>query len=338
MRLTFHRAQSVLMHLAVLAIGIWLCPAALAQKPPERFWMAGRYDGDRVIVYFNAVHFRGTLPPSAKRIADPVVKGFYRPRQLAASYVAQFVATPDAEHFSLGMKYDLILDYGHVATATLTTLVGTEGDEPVGNDSYIGALASLDNKDDWMFMTGNGVYVLRRHVKAPNVQPKSAPTPETLYPGLEQGPVRFDIQTKIVGLLSDRMETTAKANEKLGVADISPVVAVQEFRLADGKLRYYARAVWNSGEGDSLKTVFALSGWISPSPKLHILAVEERESGYNGLGTLPELCQVVDLEAGRTGIIVSRSYDDGASTVLMEYVDGADLKNMRILQILESGE
>jgi len=41
----------------------------------------------------------------------------------------------------------LLLDYGKIATVTLTTLVGTETDEQVGNDSFIGALATLDDED-----------------------------------------------------------------------------------------------------------------------------------------------------------------------------------------------
>jgi len=340
MRVPFHRPKSFVIQLTVLALGIttWQCHAALAQKTPERFWLAGRYDGNRVIVYFDAVKFHGTVPHTAKRIADPVVGGFFMPMELPTSYVAQFLRTPDVEHFALGDKYDLLLGYGKVATVMLTTLVGTEGDEEVGNDSFIGALATVENEDDTMYLASGGIYVIRRHRKLPDSKPKSPPRPDTVYAGLQGDPVRFDIQTKIVALLTERMGSTAKADHKLTVAGMSPVFAVQAFHLANGKLRYYARAVWNSGEGANTKTVFALSAWISPSPTLHILAVEGRESPYDGLGVLPDLYNVVDLGGGRTGIIVGRSGEDSNSTDLLEYRDGLDLRQMRILQPIGAGE
>src|SRR5882762_7602980 len=80
MRLPAHRAKSFLMHLIVVALvsTTWQCHAALAQKKlAEQFWLAGRYDGNRVIVYFDAVQFHGTVPHTARRIADPAVGGFF---------------------------------------------------------------------------------------------------------------------------------------------------------------------------------------------------------------------------------------------------------------------
>jgi hypothetical protein len=171
--------------------------------------------------------------------------------------------------FFLGDKYDLLLNYGKVATVTLTALVGTGGDEEVGNDSFIGALATLQSEDDLRYLTnGPGVYVMRRHRKLSDGKPKS-PTRTDVAAGLQNEPVRFEIQTKIVALL----------NQSIGMASThSPVVAVQAFHLANGKLRYYARAAWNSGEGDGAKTKSALGAWISPSPTLHIVAGEGRTS------------------------------------------------------------
>jgi len=329
------------MHLIVVALvsTTWQCHAALAQKKlAEQFWLAGRYDGNRVIVYFDAVQFHGTVPHTARRIADPAVGGFFMPMELPTSYVAQFLKAPDMERFALGDRYDLLLDSGQVATVTLTKLVGTEADEEVGNNSFIGALATLENKDEPMYMESGGIFVIRRHRKLPDGKPKSHPSLQAVYAGLQNDPVRFDIQTKIVGLLTEHMGSTAKADHKPTVAGMSPVLAVQAFHLANGKLRYYGRAVWNSGEGANTKTVFAVSAWISPSPTLHILAVEERESPYDGLGVLPGLYNVVDLGEGRTGIIVGRSGEDSNSTDLVEYRDGVDLRQMNILQSIAAGE
>ena len=107
-----------------------------AQTPPERYWLAGRYDGNRVIVYFEGVKFKGTMPSSPHRLASPTAEGFFDPVQLPASYLAQFQKGPGAERFAVGDRYDLLVGYGKFATVTLTTLVGSEMDEEVGNDCF----------------------------------------------------------------------------------------------------------------------------------------------------------------------------------------------------------
>src|SRR5712692_7342201 len=113
------------------------------QREPERFWLAGRYDGNRVVVYFDAVKFKGTMLSNASKIAEPVADGFFDPVELPASYIARFQNTPNAEHFAIGDRYDLLLGNGTIATIKLTTLVGCETDEGVGNDSFIGALGTV---------------------------------------------------------------------------------------------------------------------------------------------------------------------------------------------------
>jgi hypothetical protein len=303
----------------------------------ERFWLAGRYDTNRIIVYFEAVQFNGTLPSNAQQLADPWARGFYSPVKLPPVYVAQFQKGHDErEHFALGDKYDLLLDERTVATVTLTTLIGAETDEAVGNDSFIGALATLDRKDDAMFLS-NSYYAVRRHHRPVPKTPKT----QAAYAGLERSPVRFDIQTKIVDLLMRDTKSTAREAGRGTSWRISPFVDVQAFRLANGRLRYYARAAWNLEEGNEQgrKTTFGLAGWISPTPTLHILAGETGTSPYDGLdAVLPSLLNVVDLGEGRTGIIVSVEGQDSASTDLLEYRDGQHLGSMRVLQSIGTGE
>lgn len=96
----------------------------LAQGAPERFWIAGRYDGNRVIVYFDVVKFGIEPIPGAAKISFPVANRFFGPVALPESYVAQFQKTPTAERFKLGDRYDLLLEDGIVAPFILTTLVG----------------------------------------------------------------------------------------------------------------------------------------------------------------------------------------------------------------------
>jgi len=332
-------------HLATLVFGSAMVLSA--QTPPtasqpedvqaERFWIAGRYDGNRVIVYFDAVKFNGTIPSIAERLTDPVVMGFFMPEKLPWTYVTGLQNRHGAEHFKLGDKYDLLLDEGKVATVTLSTLVGTVGDEGVGNDSYIGALAILDDKDDAMFFS-RGYYVMRRHRELPPGASKLPPV-RPAYPGLEREPVRFDIQVQILDLLTQRMKTTASEAERRAVDGISPTLAVQAFRLADSTLRYYAEAAWTSGEGMEKKNEYALACWVAPEPKLHIMAEQKYTSPYAGLdNALPTLLNVIDLGQGKTGIIVSFSWEDSAATELLEYVDGQDLGHMHVLQSLAAGE
>lgn len=302
-------------------------------KQQERFWIAGRYDGNRVIVYFDAVKFNRTKPSLAERIPDPVVAGFFMPEKLPWAYVAKLQNAPDAEHFKMGDMYDLLLDQGKVAPVTLTTMIGTEGDEEVGNDSYIGALATLANPDDVMYMTRE-YYVIRG---------QDGPVPASLeindvHAGLERDPVRFDIQSEIVALLTQRARTEATEAQRAEIDRISPIVAIQAFRLSDGTLRYYAGAAWNHEENNQFRTVYALGAWISPAPKLHLLEVQHRTSGYDGGIDLPHLLNVVDLGGGRTGIILSVGGEDSSSTKLVEYRDGLDFQHMRVLQSLDAGE
>lgn len=61
--------------------------------------------------------------------------------ELSPEFIAPLQKTLTSEHFAFGDHYDLILEENHVATVSLTTLIGCETDEGVGNDSDIGALA-----------------------------------------------------------------------------------------------------------------------------------------------------------------------------------------------------
>ena len=304
------------------------------QAKPERFWLAGRYDGNRVIVYFDAVRFKGTLSSNSRELAPPVASWFFDPVRLSESYAVRFQNGTGAEHFSLGDKYDLLLDRGTVATVALTTIIGAETDEEIGNDSFIGALATL-NKDDVPVMSSN-YYVLRRHHELKDRNRKSPTIPETDLAGLENGPVRFDIQTQIVDLLTQRMKTLAPEAERRAAERLSPVVEVQAFHIADGSLRYYASAQWNSGEGITDPTSYALAAWIAPLPTMHILSLEPRTFGY-GFDE-PKLLNVVHLGGGRTGMIVAISAGESIEADLFEYSDGTDLKHMRLLQSMAAGE
>lgn len=305
--------------------------AATGQVQSERFWLAGRYDGNRIIVYFEAVKFNRTLPPNAVTIVEPVADGFFLPVELSASYISQHLRKPEAEHFSLGDQYDLLTGDGRDIPITLTSLVGTEGDEETGNDSYIGALATV-KAGDVGFLVKN-YYAVRRHKPSP-----SAATSETAYAHLLDDPLQFNLQSRIVALLTQRMKTLATPSEWARLQNISPRFSVQSFNLANGALRYYAKLDWspiNSGNDESNDI---LAAWLAPSPMLRILGTETRRSTEGIIANLPGLLNVVDLGSRRTGLIVSQQGEDSREMLLLEYRDGKTLPQMPHLHSFGAGE
>ncbi len=297
-----------------------------AQNARERFWLAGRYDGNRVVIYFNAVKFGSPAPPNPVKIASPVAQGFLTPEALPARYIARLQHGPDAEHFRVGDHYDLLAGGNEVATVTLTTLVGSEGDEGVGNDSYIGALGTLDDHDG--MLNASSYYVVRRHAESPGGTLQPRPNPLAGYVGLVNEPVRFDVQAQIVPLLNQRWKT----------ATASPAFTTQAFTLFDGSLRYYVRAQWRPGDEPRGDPTHVLGAWLTRSPKLHMMAVERQTSNYGFEYALPTLHNVVDLGHGKVGMIVSLAGEDSAWLELVEYRDGVALAQMRRLQIIGSAE
>ncbi len=306
------------------------------QQKPERFWLAGRYDGDRVVIYFDAVKFAGTMAPNGRKLADPVVVGFFSPVELPADYIAHVPIAPNAESFALGDQYDLLLGNGTVAPIKLTTLVGCETDEAVGNDSFIGALGTVE-KSGSLFAT-KGYYAVRRHREpqggAANFRPKT--TAElSRYAHIGDDPVRFDVETNIAEILNARMKMDATDAEQNAIGKTSPAFTVQPFHPADGTLRYYVRAQWKTGKERNARPTYALAAWMAPLPSLRILGVERRAAIEN---ELPELLNVVDLGDGRTGIIMHIQGGDSTALELAEYRDGLNTKTMRVMQSIAWGE
>jgi hypothetical protein len=329
------RTKSLLRQCVFLAITVpAICShGAMAQTQPKRFWLAGRYDWNRVLIYFDAVQFGDAFPTDAEKIPCPIQVGMFCPVKLVAGAIEKFQNEPSAERFALGDKFDLFVDGNSIATVTLTTLVGFQSDEGVGNDSYIGALGTIEeSKQDWLYFTKT--YLAARRHQTPKQQEHDRGELRMVFATLLEEPVEFAVQTKIVDLLQNRMNILVSAAKRHEVASISPSFTVQQFRLADGSLRYYARAAWNSGNGENGKSIAALGAWIAPSPMLHVLAEEPRDAA----AYLPELLNVIDLRDGKTAIVVRECGNDSGSVSLVEYRDGVNLKQMRTLQEISAGE
>jgi len=326
--------------LALLLFGILAvhCAPTFGQGKPERFWLAGRYDGNRVVVYFDAVKFKGTMSTSARKLTAPVADGFFDPVELPASYIARFQNGPDAEHFAIGDRYDLLLGNGTVATIRLTTLVGCETDEEVGNDSFIGALGTIERKDS--LVLAKNYYAVRRHEEPPNdrVKLRQTSTAELLrYAHLDEGLVRSDVQAEIATLLNERLKMEADDAVRDEADKVPLAFDMQPFNVADGSLRYFVRAEWKSDKENQGRPTYAFAAWIAPLPTLHILAVETLSTAPDG-GELPELFNVLDLGNGRTGIIIQLIGGDDRALNLLEYRDGISVLKMSALQSISFGE
>jgi hypothetical protein len=87
--------------------------AASADSIAERFWLAGRYDGNRVIVYFDAVKFGAHFPPNVAPLAPAIAEGFFTPLRLSTAFVNSMKRKPTAEHFHVGDRFDLLLGHDH---------------------------------------------------------------------------------------------------------------------------------------------------------------------------------------------------------------------------------
>jgi hypothetical protein len=186
-------------------------------------------------------------------------------------------------------------------------------------------------------------YVVRQHRGAATGSPPSSnpcPAGAGLVNDPGHQPVRFDIQTQILDLLTQRMKATATETERNAAQAVPPVFDVESFVVADGSLRYYARAAWKWGKPEDIRSNYALAAWLVAEPKLQIVAVQ---TGTSPLyeddidGVLPRLLEVADL-GGRTSIILSIIGLDSSATRLLEYRDGLDFQHMRVLQSIGAGE
>ncbi len=312
----------------VLAIGVVERPAA-RQSTTERFWLAGRYDRTHLIVYFEAVHFNDTFPTGARSIAPPVADGFFDPKVLPKDIIARFQKDSKAEPFDLGGRYDVLLDGGRVAVMSLTTLVGFKSDEFVGNESYIGAIGLVSTNDQPLLSMD--YYAVRRHV--PAVDPGAAAmTTRPSLARLLKGPVAPSATASMAALFEDRLKTAA-TRSATGGAPIS-IARTQSFTTTGGDLRYFV--VGQSGLGRVCRTIDA---WLAPVPVLHVVAAETVVNGCAGtMAQGTTLLNVVDLGAGRTGLVVRQRGGDGMALKLVEYKDGFDLGHMRTWQTISFGE
>jgi hypothetical protein len=337
-RLSFRRL------LFLAAVGMVLCvmPALAQQQPPQKFWVAARYDGDRIVVFFDAVQLTD-VPASARTLPIAAALGFLWQKELPPDYVAKLPRKPDAEKFQLGDQYDVLLGDGRIAVVTLTTLVGYVSDDD-DDPSYIGALGKVE--DPTGLVGPRLYYALQRHDPSnPAFKQKRRPAGVSAALAARDGtfaylinePLRFDQQTRIASLLGEKLRASLSVERRQLAEKLVPKFSVQAFRLATGPVRYYARAEWRADGQPEGPPEFAFAAWLVADPDFRILASEDVTSPDDGfLYELPNLLNVVDLGAGRTGIILNIPGPYKDTLGLWEYRDGADLTHMHLFQSIAS--
>jgi hypothetical protein len=205
----------------------------LSQGSAEQVWLAGRYDRTRVVVYFETAQFHGALRRSARHIDDPAApEWFLPPEALPNDSLTPFQEAKNVERFSIGDRYDLLLDKGHVATVTLTTLVVGESDEAVGNQSYMGALATVASKD-LGFFTRN-YYALRR---PEGTRPSSATSKgsPTVFASLRNEPIPATARQRIALLVREWVNRSSRF--KCGSMTVMGLFAMGPPKLSTGRSR-----------------------------------------------------------------------------------------------------
>lgn len=332
---TAHRTVSRSGALALaLAIASVSAGPARGQAKHERFWLAYRYDSTRVLVYFDTVKFNGTMPATARKITGPKAESFLSPVALPAATIAGFQTLPGVERFAIGDRYDLLLDSGKVATITLTTLVGEEGDEGTGGQSFIGAIGTVA-KTGRRFFTRDFYAVTRHATTRPSQSAARArrPAPKAAFGDTVAQP---ETKTQFAGLLIERLKADTDSVARGAADQVEPSISARQFRTADGKVRYYAAATWPFAYGQE-RVAFKLGGWLSTKPTLQLLALETCLCEID-TPQLPRLLNVVDLGRGRTGVIVEIKGEFMWEFALYEYRDGLGLRKMRLLQSIAVGD
>ena len=320
---------------AILVLGLLIAHGEpiFSQAPSDRVWLAGRYDRTRVVVYFEAVRFQGSFPRSAKDIAAPAADALFPPQALPPDALASFREPPELEHFAIGDRYDLLLDAGRVATITLTTLVAMEGDEFVGNDSYIGALGTVAS-EDLRFFTRD-YYAVRRRGATRNAGVSRPIGRTTTFASLRDTPIPSATRQRIASLVRERMKRDASAEDRREADRLPPAVErLQGFTLSGGGLRFFASAALRSRVACA-----TLDAWLAATPTLQVLAAEldgcyPREESV----PRPRLLGAIDLGFGLTGLVVDFTGGDGRCLSLLEYHDGQNFAAMRTLWSISAGE
>jgi hypothetical protein len=291
-------------------------------------WLAGRYDRTHFIVYFEAVRFNDTFPTDGKSIAPPIADGFFRPKALPRDVIARVRKDTKAERFDIGDRYDMLLDGGRVSSISLTALVGFKSDEFVGNDSYVGAIGVVSAGD--LPMLTMDYYAVRRHARS--ADQGAAMTARSSSARLLKAAVPPSVTTSIASLLREGLNAPP-ARSPAGGAQIV-IARTQGFTTTGGDLRYFVEG--RSGSGKACNTIYA---WIAPSPAFHVVAAETVISDCNAtLADGISLLNVIDLGAGRTGLVVLLRGGDGMALELVEYGDGFDLPHMRKWQSISFAE
>jgi hypothetical protein len=290
--------------------------AAVSGQTPDRIWLAGRYDRNRVLIYFDAVKLGGA-DPNARLLPSAAAEAlFMQPRTVTArTRVALEQKYKGLEHLAVGDHYSLLLDAGRIATVTIRQLVASDGDEYTGNDSYVGALATIA-PDDLKFFTGD-YYAVRRASTLTASRTKT-------FAHLIRSPVQPAVRTRIATLV--RTGTSAERPP-------ASIDRLQELALSGGRHVYLANAASRS------RTACAqFRFWLEAVPSLKVIAFNRSACEPDREVEAARVLAVIEIGEGRTGLVVDSPGFDGRSLELTEYRDGEDLAATPTLWLISVAE
>jgi hypothetical protein len=220
-----------------------------------------------VVIYFDAVQFKSNFPPDARAIAPAAAEALFMPPfEVPASRVASLPAGLGLERFALGDRYDLLLDKGHTASVVLTTIVASQGDEETGNDSYVGALATLA-PSDLPFFTRDYYAVHRRGGMTSSTVPSTRPR---IFAGLGTTAMSAAATARIGSSLRGWMTRAGSSWARVDPNRFPPAVdRLEAFTLSGGGRRHYVSSLQ-----ESPNECARLRAWLSATPALKVLAAD----------------------------------------------------------------
>lgn len=293
-------------------------PRRHAQAGSERVWLAGRYDSTHIIVYFGVVALHDSLPADSTAIPQPRAFGFFGPIGVSPSDIAGILKrNPGArEQFTIGDRYDLLTGGGHVVAVTLTQLVACPGDEQVGNDSYIGAIAQV-SAADLALLASNDYYVVVPHQRRRRIPPAGI-VDTSAAPEMR---VAF---SRVVRPFAGK----AAPNGRLSLLE------TQRVRPAAADTRWFVRAI----DRDSTRACTTIAAWITTQPSTRVVAADTLTCMFDFPPAPPRLLNAVALGPGRTVLIVRFEGEDSMDTSVLEYSAGRTIRQMRAMWSVSAAE
>ena len=310
----------------------------------DSLWLGGRVDSTRVAIYFDSISLRGSLPKNVE-ISRTRTAGMLPFAIVDSRYLDSLRPRPK-RWFNVGDRFELLGGRGQTASARVTDFIVFPGDEGTGNSSYVGALATITSARPF---TAFHVVARRSGGRA-----RDSSAAGIVDQPLDSSLAR-EVRDRIRAFLTDqpteaihpRLPPGTPAKESAAGRDrvaqlirrdaqTSPLTLddITAFRLANGEMRYYARA--RLVANDAACTV--VGAWLRPASPLRVTAGDARGCAADLPKQIDALLNVVDVGEGHLVLIVETDLADGFELSLVEFRDGASVPQMCSIQSIGQSE